>query len=248
MRFRLRYLQHDFELSDGQFVIGRSAECQLSLDDPLVSRRHALLTVTGDDVTVQDLGSRNGMSVNGDKIQGVRQVQHGDQIVIGSQEMMLLRVRDDRTETQMQSSGQVADAFGLLANLADKAFALGKGAEAERILSAHLDGVLQDVQVGERVSDELAQRAAEYASRLALATGQGRWVNYIVQLYAGLAKPCPASVVDSLYSVLRKVDDVDLQELRDYVELLRNRASSFGPTDRFLLSRIEGLERLAALK
>ena len=51
MRFRLRYLHHDLELSEGQFAVGRSAGCQLSLDDPLVSRRHALLVVSHEGVT-----------------------------------------------------------------------------------------------------------------------------------------------------------------------------------------------------
>src|SRR5258708_7801250 len=46
MRFRLRYLQHDLELTEGQFAVGRNASCQLSLDDPLVSRRHAILYVS----------------------------------------------------------------------------------------------------------------------------------------------------------------------------------------------------------
>jgi len=35
MPFRLRYLSHDLELPLGEFIIGRSDECQLSLDDPL---------------------------------------------------------------------------------------------------------------------------------------------------------------------------------------------------------------------
>ncbi len=34
MAFRLRYLAHDLELAVGDFVIGRSTECQLSVDDP----------------------------------------------------------------------------------------------------------------------------------------------------------------------------------------------------------------------
>ena len=42
MRFRLRYLQHDLELNEGTFAVGRNVSCQLSLDDPLVSRRHAV--------------------------------------------------------------------------------------------------------------------------------------------------------------------------------------------------------------
>ncbi|HSQ63044.1 MAG TPA: FHA domain-containing protein, partial [Polyangiaceae bacterium] len=65
MRFRLRYMNHDLELNEGEFVVGRNASCQLSLDDPLVSRRHAVFNVRADTVTVEDLGSRNGVSLNG---------------------------------------------------------------------------------------------------------------------------------------------------------------------------------------
>ena len=68
MRFRLRYMNHDLELNEGEFVVGRNASCQLSLDDPLVSRRHATFIVHADAVTVEDLGSRNGVSVNGERI------------------------------------------------------------------------------------------------------------------------------------------------------------------------------------
>src|ERR1700679_2549061 len=94
MRFRLRYLHHDLELIEGQFAVGRSAGCQLSLDDPLVSRRHALLVVSRDGVTIEDLQSRNGVIVNGQRIPGRTKVQAGDKIVIGSQELTLLEGRD----------------------------------------------------------------------------------------------------------------------------------------------------------
>jgi pSer/pThr/pTyr-binding forkhead associated (FHA) protein len=89
MAVRLRYLSHELEVPIGEFVIGRSAECQLALDDPLVSRKHALLTVRTDNVTVEDLGSRNGVRVNDSKIDGRVEVSHGDKITIGSQEMTL---------------------------------------------------------------------------------------------------------------------------------------------------------------
>src|SRR6187431_1424409 len=90
MAFRLRYLAHDLELVMGEFVIGRSTECQLSVDDPLVSRRHAMMKITRDAVTMQDLGSRNGVLVNAVKIEGERALVAGDKISIGSQEMQLL--------------------------------------------------------------------------------------------------------------------------------------------------------------
>src|SRR4051812_21036537 len=89
MAFRLRYQAHDLELPLGEFVVGRSTECQLSLDDPLVSRRHAVLKVRRDGVSAQDLGSRNGVLVNGVKISGERELAAGDKVSIGSQEMVL---------------------------------------------------------------------------------------------------------------------------------------------------------------
>src|SRR6185369_11296973 len=89
MAYRLRYLAHDLELPVGEFVVGRSTDCQLSLDDPLVSRRHAVMRVRKDGVSLQDLGSRNGVTVNGAKITGERELTVGDKISIGSQEMVL---------------------------------------------------------------------------------------------------------------------------------------------------------------
>src|ERR1700679_3468930 len=94
MPYRLRYLAHDLELPVGEFVVGRSTECQLSLDDPLVSRRHAVLRVRRDGVSVQDFGSRNGVLVNGVKIVGERELAAGDKGSIGSQEMVLQAAAD----------------------------------------------------------------------------------------------------------------------------------------------------------
>src|ERR1043166_7269787 len=88
MPFRLRYQAHHLELQLGDLVVGRSTECQLSLDDPLVSRRHAILKVTAERVTVQDLGSRNGVVVNGKRTEGAHELSPGDKIAIGSQEMV----------------------------------------------------------------------------------------------------------------------------------------------------------------
>jgi hypothetical protein len=62
-----------------------------------------------------------------------------------------------------------------------------------------------------------------------------------------LRRPLPGPVVDQLYSVLRSVSGVDLTLLRNYVALLQALQHSFGPTERFLVQRIEGLERIVML-
>lgn len=281
MRYRLRYQQHNLELPPGVFLIGRSTECQLSLDDPLVSRKHAKLSVTDDGVTVEDLGSRNGVIVDGTKIEGPKRVGGGTRITIGSQEMVVLETATDRapTMTNMQAAyttfaGQnsplpdlsaiaqaapppapagddmtkKASALKLLAGVADKALAMGRAEEAERILQAVLTQILEAARSGQTPSDDACEQAGRYAGRLASATAKGSWVDYVIELYALQARPLPASVVDELYGAVRKVGAVNLGALRDYLAALREKSGSFGPAERFLLQRVEGLERLVALK
>src|ERR1700722_4640572 len=111
MAVRLRYLAHDLEVPTGQFVIGRTPDCQLSLDDPLVSRRHALLTVHGGGVVVEDLGSRNGVEVNGKRIGEPGPLSDGDRIKIGSQEMTLTGVVEQVPTPPRASFGRATQSF-----------------------------------------------------------------------------------------------------------------------------------------
>jgi pSer/pThr/pTyr-binding forkhead associated (FHA) protein len=284
MRFRLRYLHHDLELFEGEFVVGRSATCQLSLDDALVSRRHAMLLVSKDGVTVEDLESRNGVVVNGQKITGRTPVKPGDKIVIGSQELVLQKGADKsardtadikRTLSAMAVPPEIeaerrsgrprgtsssppdgdepsivrrADAFNLLGSVADKALAMGRAEEAERILTSAMQEVIDASRAGKRLSVDLVDQAARFAAKLATATGKGAWVDCTVELYRVQGRPCPAPVIDELYAAMRKVNAIDLAQLRGYVAALRAKQSTLGPAERFLVQRLEGLERLAALR
>lgn len=49
----------NFQLNVGENVVGRAPECEVCIDDPSISRRHAVLVVNFDKVSVRDLGSRN---------------------------------------------------------------------------------------------------------------------------------------------------------------------------------------------
>jgi hypothetical protein len=64
------------------FVIGRSRECDLVLDDPNVSRRHAELRREDGGWAVRDLGSTNGIKLNGQRSRGGR-LNPGDEITLG---------------------------------------------------------------------------------------------------------------------------------------------------------------------
>jgi uncharacterized Zn finger protein (UPF0148 family) len=93
-RTRLRFLLHEIDLPKGTFVIGRGAGCHLTIDDPLISRSHAKITVGEDHITVEDLGSRNGVRVNGRLISGAVPIGDGTRLRVGTQEMVLRRVED----------------------------------------------------------------------------------------------------------------------------------------------------------
>jgi DNA-binding winged helix-turn-helix (wHTH) protein len=70
-------------LSQGCNVIGRSTHPVRSLDDPSVSRRHASITVDGSDVSIEDLGSKNGTFVGSERLDHGRRLRDGDRVRFG---------------------------------------------------------------------------------------------------------------------------------------------------------------------
>lgn len=292
MSVRLRYLAHDLEVPEGQFAIGRSSDCQLSLDDPLVSRRHALLIVRGENVEVEDLGSRNGVLVNGVRVMKPTRLVDGDVLTVGQQQLAIagakqgpaLGLRRDGpattprvAETLVTTDVDPVDgvhtledetrfhlhlqprenrpdkrvhALSLIGAVADKALAMGRPEEAERLLRRPLESLLERLRDNPEAADlrggNLIARAAELALRLANATQQAEWIHILFDLYGARHEPLPSETVDQLYELVRHVR-IDLRRLRAYVDILQA-TDGLGPSDRFLVSRIEGLERVAALK
>jgi Protein of unknown function (DUF3662)/FHA domain len=65
-------------------TIGRSREADIVLDDANVSRKHAEVRPSGGSWIVRDLGSTNGVKVNGRRIQGPQSLKVGDVIELGT--------------------------------------------------------------------------------------------------------------------------------------------------------------------
>jgi hypothetical protein len=72
----------------GGGVIGRSRDCDIVLDDAGISRRHAEIRPGEGDWTIADLGSTNGVSVNGHDLHGVQALRQGDRVELGSTEIL----------------------------------------------------------------------------------------------------------------------------------------------------------------
>jgi pSer/pThr/pTyr-binding forkhead associated (FHA) protein len=89
------------------YQVGRAPGCALVLADDDVSREHASFERRWDGVEVRDLGSKNGVEVDGDRIDEVARLRDGQTVVVGSTR---LRVEDpeDRYLRQMQDDAERA--------------------------------------------------------------------------------------------------------------------------------------------
>ena len=92
-----------FPLAEGEQIVGREPDASVWLDSPKVSRRHARLLVTGSRAIIEDLDSKNGTFVRGQRIFAPRALEPGDRIGIGPIALTFRVVRASRsTETSDQ--------------------------------------------------------------------------------------------------------------------------------------------------
>lgn len=290
MTIRLQYMGHTLEVPEGEFFIGRSTACQLSLDDALVSRKHALLLVENGVATVEDLRSRNGVQVNKKKIARRQPLKDGDVITIGGQDMTIhgLVDRQNRAIYDTITAGEVrprgfnatlpdtglveeptrthldqipgfhtpdkrVHELSLIGAVAEKALALGRIEDAVRLLDRPLKEMLaraKRIEAGEETGsiDELAiRRATTLALRIAALTQTGEWVDYVIELHTTRRMLPLAPTIEELHALVRRVR-IDIAKLRAYLVILNEDIGSMSNNERFLLSRVEGLVELAALK
>lgn len=90
----LTHRGREFTLTEGEHIIGREPGLAVSLDSAKVSRRHARLIVREDQVTLEDLGSKNGTFVRGSRIREVAVIQPGDVIRVGGLSLVFQRATE----------------------------------------------------------------------------------------------------------------------------------------------------------
>ncbi len=89
--FKLVWGDREILLQEGENVLGRDREAVAWIDVHSVSRRHARIVVTGDEATLEDLGSKNGTFLRGQAVESPSAVNDGDPVRIGTVEMIFRR-------------------------------------------------------------------------------------------------------------------------------------------------------------
>ncbi|NNJ92876.1 MAG: FHA domain-containing protein [Gammaproteobacteria bacterium] len=83
-------VEKNIRLTAGTMVIGRKPECNIQLDEKMISGQHAEITIKPDEILLKDLGSTNGTLVNGQKVTG-KTLKAGDQVSIGNYKLIFVR-------------------------------------------------------------------------------------------------------------------------------------------------------------
>ncbi len=76
-------LQASIRLDGDDVVLGRAPDCAVQMPDPRVSRHHAVISAASNTYTIENFGA-NGTRVNGDLIDGRRELEAGDSIFIAA--------------------------------------------------------------------------------------------------------------------------------------------------------------------
>ena len=99
----------EFLLDAPVTTIGRSADCDLTLENAYVSRRHARIEYVGDKHVVADENSKNGVFVSGKRIAKTQALAPGDEIQIGDVLMVYSPVRAEDESTQLYPDAFIAE-------------------------------------------------------------------------------------------------------------------------------------------
>jgi DNA-binding winged helix-turn-helix (wHTH) protein len=93
---RLAWGDREFPLGEGEHVLGRLPDARVWIDSASVSRRHARIVVSAGRATIEDLGSKNGTWLRGERLTGPVELADGDAVTVGP---AVLRFRASRAAT-----------------------------------------------------------------------------------------------------------------------------------------------------
>jgi hypothetical protein len=280
-RYRLRFLLQEFDLPRGATLIGRSSECQVTIEDPLVSRQHARIILDGEEAVLEDLGSRNGVKVNGAPVKAkMTPLKDGDRLRIGTQELVFCRVEpasslnskttgflrhctacrlpypkemvacpncgsseqaeEETLSGQFGSTSQGTWSVQLLIEVLEKALAMGRTADAERILRRATAQVEERLLGGERVQPQQLQALSMAAAKMSHDLGDATWGSWVAQIHRRMSTVPAAPVVDSLAGLAARFPEEIGEAVNDLAVHCRG-VGTLSEEDARSLARLEQL-------
>jgi CheY-like chemotaxis protein len=254
-RVGLRLGGRTVELLPGLTIVGRSRTCHIPIDDATVSRRHACFSHAPQGLTVRNLSSTNRLLLNDTIVAGdaPHPLRVGDRVSIGSNQVEVCTFGDylpSLEPTQRLSAWSDADlgaetepvTLAELSAVATRYVQLGQGRDIERILRPALEGLLRHSQAGKNPLLSDVKLAVDWALTIAEQGRSGEWISYSFNLLGVLGQPAEQGIVERLYRLVPATPGISMASYRSYLEALVPVQNQFGPGQRFLIRRLQGLE------
>jgi pSer/pThr/pTyr-binding forkhead associated (FHA) protein len=205
--FKITVRGRDVWLSAGRYTIGRSEACSIPVEDARASRYHAQLTVSGEKITIEDVGSANGTFLNGTRVRTIPvTLAEGDRVLVGSSEIVIAAsMPPEQTTlrpvtvppvhasmvppshnlfTGVGQATEKADSLKLLGEVAERAMRAGHVEDAVRMAGPEVERVLGEVRAHRSLTPSHLEWGLDHALGLAAATRAERWFELALEIAA----------------------------------------------------------------
>ena len=147
-------------------------------------------------------------------------------------------------ETDEEEATMITPAISILAPIAEKSLALGRFEEAARLAGPVLDRLLEVMGSTKPPDAASFERAAGLALKLCEGPSSARWITWLFDAHTRSDRMMSSSTIDRLHELVRKTRFTNPKPIRTYLTTLRARELS--PTEKFLMRRLESLERVVS--
>jgi DNA-binding NtrC family response regulator len=172
---------------EGELLIGRASTAGLQVRDASVSRHHARILVADGVARITDLGSHNGVTLNGVRVEGAQPLRNGDVVMLGDVTLVFSR------EGRAPSARPPLDASAFQSRLSE---------ELERVLRYELSVSVVALELGPLTAptSELARVASGALRRLDVLgqPGPGQLAAFLPELLPREAEAIARHLLDTL--------------------------------------------------
>jgi hypothetical protein len=139
----------------------------------------------------------------------------------------------------------------VIGGIAAKAISMGRFDEAERMLLPHMDTLLERAVRRQPLSrneqddpDLLFTTAIGYALDLAHGLREPRWIDWVFRMHIATDRLMDAQTIEKLHELVRSQEYQRRRYIRPYLQRVQSRAAEYGPSERFLAGRVDGLAQV----